>query len=344
MSSSLPRIAVVIVGYNSRQYLPECLETLFASRYLPEKVFFLSNGSQDGSVEYIKENFPQVDVTEIEDNIGFAAGNNLLIQKALAFGVDAILLLNPDTVISATCLQLLARAYRPDTIWQPLVLLHEKDRKTKSVNSYGNPLHFLGFSYAGGNRQPMPAGRGGEITLASGAAVLIPRAVFERIGIFEECFFMYHEDVDFSWRARMSGYNIRSLYSAQVWHKYAYSRNSRKFYYVERNRLLFILKNYEIRTILFLLPFGILTELFLLLYSITQKAFWAKLFSWGGVIALLPYILKKRASVQRFRTMSDKNLARFMITNLRFSELKSWPVDLYNLLSKLYWVLIRRSL
>ncbi|MEI6478396.1 MAG: glycosyltransferase family 2 protein [bacterium] len=338
---SHPLIAVIIVGYQSIKDLPDCLDSIYASTYEHFQVFFVDNASADGSLEYVIKNYPKATAIDAGGNLGFAAGNTIGIKKALEAGADYCFLLNPDTVISKTCLEELSGASDGNTILQPLILLHENGQATDLVNTWGNPLHYLGFSYAGGNKESRPSGGGTDIALASGAAVLFPRQVFENIGYFDETFFMYHEDVDLSWRARLAGYQIRSLYAAQVWHKYTFSKNSRKFYFAERNRLLFIIKCYQLKTLLLILPIGLLTELFLLLYALTQKAFLAKLHSWGSVLVLLPRILKERKTVQKLRTLSDKQLYGLMSSNLQFSEVSSAPVRLYNILSRGYWALIR---
>lgn len=337
MPPTQPHIAILIVGYNSRKDLDDCLGSIAESSYQNLSVYFLQNGPEDGSLNYTKEHFPEVIAEISPSNLGYAGGNNLLIEKALSSQADAIFLLNPDTVIDKDCLASLVAAYQPDEVLQPLVLLHEKGKKTSLVNTWGNPLHYLGISYAGGNRQPEPDGKGAEIAIASGAAMLIPRQVLEAAGPFDPSFFMYHEDVDLSWRCRMLGFSIRSLYAAKVWHKYEYSKNKKKFFFIERNRLLFMIKNYQAKTLaLVFIPF-IINELLTLLFSLKGGWTFYKIRSYGSVIVMMPQALKKRRQIQRLRLVSDKELAPFLTAALDFSEANIPGLSLYGSLLSAYW-------
>jgi GT2 family glycosyltransferase len=335
--TSSPRIAVIIVGYNSFPDLSECLSSLANTHYKSLRLYFIENGSSNESVTYVRQQFPRAMSLRSPENLGFAGGNNFLLREALKSDADAFFLLNPDTVVDVNCLENLVKAYRPDTLLQPLILLHAKDKKTQSVNTLGNPLHFLGFSYAGGNGEKLPQGEGGKIALASGAAVLIPRDILEKVGLFDESFFLYHEDADLSWRCRMYGYQIRSVYPAIVWHKYAFSRNSRKFFYTERNRLILLLKSYQARTFLILLPIIVLTELFLLLYAALNGWLKEKLEGYTWIVHNLPSIRSSREVIQRHRRLSDRSLYVFLSDRLQFSEMDSVPIKLYNAVAQVYW-------
>ena len=138
-------LAIIIVGFNSKKYLSDCLRALRkADKTDKTKVFFIDNDSSDESVLFIRKNFPEVMVIESKKNLGFAGGNNLGIEEAIKTGADHILLLNPDTIIDQNCLKVLESKADTQTILQPLILLHLDGKMTDLVNTSGNHLNFLG--------------------------------------------------------------------------------------------------------------------------------------------------------------------------------------------------------
>lgn len=335
-----PKIAAIVVGYNSRKYLDECLGSLQKSSLKPA-VYFIDNGT-DGSVKYIQKNFPDVTAWNSGSNLGFAAGNNVAVERALADGAEAIFLINPDTVTAPDCLEKLWEHFDETTVVQPLVLLHKDGKATKLVNTWGNPLHYLGFSYAGGNNEPAPKDtEPREIMIGSGCALLIPAGLIKEAGLFDEKFFTYHEDVDTSLRWRIAGAKILCVPAAKVWHKYHFSRNPNKFFFFERNRALTILKNYQWKTILLALPMLVAVELLMLLYSVIGGFFGAKLRAYPSFWALIPHALKERRKVQKLRKVSDKQLYPLWTSQLKFSEVDNAAVKLFNVVSGIYWKIIR---
>ncbi|MFA6963148.1 MAG: glycosyltransferase family 2 protein [Patescibacteria group bacterium] len=332
-------ISVIIVGYNSKKHLRDCLESLFASKYKKFEVIFVDNNSQDGSINYIEKEYPRVKLIQGKKNLGFAGGNNLGIDTAVKNKSEYVFLLNPDTIIDPDCLgQLVEKADR-NTILQPLILLHDGKRKTDLVNSAGNVLNFLGFSYCGDykkNKSEIASDK--DISVASGAAMLIPAEIIRKIGMFDESFFMYHEDVDLSWRARIAGYNIRLIKDAIVWHKYSFSKNKNKFFYAERNRLIFLFKNSQTKTLLLILPLLLLNEIFLLLYATIDGWFIAKIQSSVSFVQGLSSVLRARKKMKRAKT--DKDLKKHLSSKLSFSELDSPALRCYNILVDSYWKII----
>ena len=258
-------ISIIIVGYNSLKYLDDCLSSLFESSYKNFEVIFVDNNSKDSSMSFIKKAFSTVEIIESKKNLGFAGGNNLGIKKALKNKSEYIFLLNPDTIIDKDCLEKLINKADDRTILQPLILLHENSKKTNLINTTGGYLNFLGFSYCSDYRLDKKMAKEKDIAIASGAAVFIPAEILRKIGLFDESFFMYHEDVDLFWRARLFGHNIKLLPNALVWHKYSFSKNNKKIFYVERNRLLFLYKNFELKYWILILPIFIFNEIIVVL-------------------------------------------------------------------------------
>jgi hypothetical protein len=304
-------------------------------------VIFVDNHSSDNSSEYVKKVFKEVVVIESEKNLGFASGNNLGIKKALELKSDYIFLLNPDTVIDEDCLSSLIKNANDRTILQPLILLFKNGKKTNIVNTAGGYLNFLGFSYCGGYKNPSSNFQSTqEIIVASGAGVFIPNKVFKEIGGFDELFFMYHEDVDLFWRARLAGYKIMLLPSAKMWHKYEFSRNKKKFFYSERNRLLFLFKNFSIKMILVVLPALIISDILMILFSIKEGWFGYKLRSYFSLISLFPHVVKERMITKH--KVSYHDLKLLIDSEISFSEVKIPALKLYNLSNTYYWSTVNK--
>lgn len=335
------RVGVVIVGYNSRQYLESCLESLVASTYKNIKVYFIDNNSQDDSAKLVRQKFPAVNVVSLKKNLGFAGANNFGAELAIQDSCTYLFLLNPDTEIDSRCLETLVRQANPSTILQPLLLLYRRKR-TFLLNTSGNALHYLGLSFIRDykkdyRRQSLPD----KLAVASGAAMFIPAAVINELGLFDERFFMYHEDVDFSWRARLSGIEIRQVQTAKVWHKYQFSRNPRKYYFIERNRWMFVLRNYQLRTLILFMPMFLISELGLVIYSLVSGFFKEK-------ITAMLHASQELGNARRFykngaskRVLSDKDLYRYFYDKVSFFDNHSRAIELFSQLSAAYWKLIR---
>ena len=134
-----------------------------------------------------------------------------------------------------------------------LILLYPE---THLINSRGNALHYLGFGFTRDYRQPLPElfveANGVRVFWLGTGGILIDAAL--QIGLFDESYFMYHEDTDLSWRLRSAGYHTIVVPRSRATHEYEFSRSIKKFYFIERNRLLTLFRNYEARTLFLILP------------------------------------------------------------------------------------------
>ena len=211
---------VIIPNWNGIDFIKDCLESLRAQT-VDHTVIVVDNGSVDGSNVVIREHYPEVRLIEFPDNAGFAGGVNRGIKPALEAGADYIALLNNDAVAAPTWLE-------------ELVKVAEADSKTgmvaaKIVTQDGQRLDSTGDFYSVWGF-PFPRGRGeldsgqydddasGSIFAASGGASLYRSATLREIGLFDERFFAYFEDVDISFRARLAGWNIVYAPKATVRH------------------------------------------------------------------------------------------------------------------------------
>lgn len=219
-------IAAVIVNFHQERFLPPLLDSLVRQTRQPSATILVQNGPSP----FVSP--AGVEVVALPANRGYAAGANAGIRRAMDRGAREVLLLNADVVLERNCVELLAAA--PGGIVQPLLLLADRPGR---INAAGLQPTQLGVAYcmkylrrkgeAGDAPVPIPA--------ASGAALLIRREVIERIGLLDESFFLYLEDVDFSLRAREAGFAILLEPRAIAWHHYRWGLGVRKFKHLWRN-------------------------------------------------------------------------------------------------------------
>jgi GT2 family glycosyltransferase len=287
--------------------------------------------------------YPKADVIK-NKNTGFAGGNNVGIRRAFELGCDYVFLLNPDTTIHKNCLEKLVAKADQQTILQPLILLNIDGQNTDLINTTGGHLNFLGFSYCSDYKKNKSTAREKDIAIASGAAVLIPTNILKKIGLFDENFFMYHEDVDLFYRARLFGFNIRLIPDSLLWHKYSFSRNSNKMFYTDRNRLLFLYKNFSLKYLVLILPISIINEILMILYSLISGWFFQKIRAYFSALALLgPSSTRRKTNLPQIRKR-ERTLKQFIGPEISFSEVANSFLTFYNLITKIYWYLIKPSI
>ncbi len=242
-----PFVSVVIVNLNGLRFLDDCLGSLAGQTYPAGRweVVLVDNGSTDGSAAHVRTRYPWVRVIETGRNLGFTGGNNVGIRHCVG---EFVALLNNDTVVRPRWLEALVEAAGADErvggVASKLLFKHEPGR----INSAGLHLYRDG---RGGDRGFREADEGqyedeAEVFGACGAAVLLRRAMLEDVGLFDERFFLYYEDLDLAWRARLRGWRFRYAPRSVVYHVHCGTSGEASplfTYFVERNRVFLALKN-----------------------------------------------------------------------------------------------------
>lgn len=246
-------VSVVIVNWNGRHLLSECLDSVLDRPVTGLEIILVDNGSRDGSAEYVRDRYPGVRVISLPENRGFAGGNNTGIKAASG---KYIALLNNDTRVDRDWLKnLLTEAEsspRRVGMWASKILSHAKP---DTFDNVGLLLYPDGLA-RGKGRMEVDRGQydtGGEALFPSGCAGLYRRDMLDEIGLFDEDFFAYADDVDLGLRGRLAGWGCRYVPSARVYHKYSSSSSSYspfKAFLVERNRIWVLLKYYPLEMIL----------------------------------------------------------------------------------------------
>ncbi|MBU0648847.1 glycosyltransferase family 2 protein, partial [Patescibacteria group bacterium] len=206
------RVAVIVVLWKSRRFLDAWFDTMSRLDYPRElvEIVFVDNASADGSREYVDEmmlnplpGLPKMHYMPQSLNLGYAGGNNAGIKYAVAEGFDYVYLINYDIRVEpdflAEAVMAAESSEKIGSVQSLLRLWPEKDL----INSSGNMVHFLGFGFCGDGRVPISQKHFiglPEIAYPSGAGVLFKASILREVGLFDEKFFAYHEDLDLGWR------------------------------------------------------------------------------------------------------------------------------------------------
>ncbi|MBN1147953.1 MAG: glycosyltransferase family 2 protein [Anaerolineales bacterium] len=215
------RLATIVVNWNLEDETTRCLESLQGSQ-MPTSVILVDNGSQDGSADALAARFPPVELLRLPRNLGFGRACNLGIRRALADpGVEAIFLLNNDAAVHPAALGELLRAAQADPragILGPKVYA----RAAPAQVWYAGARRRRGvLAAADSGRGQVDRGQFEQprrVDYVFGAAMWVQRPVFERIGLFDERFFLYLEDLDFCLRAQQAGFSPLFVPQALAWH------------------------------------------------------------------------------------------------------------------------------
>lgn len=211
----MPRVDVIVLNYNGRIFLGPCLGALRAQAYRDFRVTLVDNGSSDGSVEFVRETFPEAAILALPENTGFCAGNNRGIE---ATGGEYVALLNNDTEPAPGWLGALVAALDADPHAGLCAskLIRVSDRR---IDTAGDVFYTCGIGGKRGSGEPEERyGEPGEVFGACAGAALYRRAMLSDIGLLDEDLFAYDEDIDLSFRARLFGYRCLYAPAAAVLH------------------------------------------------------------------------------------------------------------------------------
>lgn len=208
-----PPVSIIVLNYNGAQWIERCLQSLAETRYDNYKVILVDNASTDGSAEIVGNNFPEVEVILNSRNIGFAEGNNIGINKALADGAKYVVLLNPDTRVEPEWLQeLIAAGEASDAGILGAVQLGYEDDHFNSWTMGALAKHLDELAMPAQARQVIP------VDWVEGACFAVKRRVFEEIGLLDPIYVAFYEEIDFCRRAACRGYQTVVVPRSRIHH------------------------------------------------------------------------------------------------------------------------------
>ncbi len=338
-------VEAAIVAHNNLETLRPALRSLAEAGCPNRAITVVDVASTDGTSAYLTAEWPGVRVIRLTKNDGPSPGRNAGITAATA---RFVLLMDADVVLTPDAVQQLHAAMVADArvkCGSPIVVhLNRPD----TIQYAGGALHFIceavnpWLDRPLSERGPAPA----DIGAAPTCALLLDRETAIDIGLFDERYFIGKEDGDFTHRLKMAGHSILELPSALVLHR-SRPRGTWLFYYQIRNRWHFILKNYEWRTILCLIPPLLVHEPLQAVVLILKGHGVVYVKALAGLCAMLPALPRDRALANRIRRVHDRDLlvtGRLIVRDdLAGSRLVRRGKGLYERALTAYWNLVRRT-
>ena len=336
-----PTVTVIVLAYNGGEDLIYCVSSLRKSVYPNLQILVVDNASADGSVEKLRKKFPGVKVIVNQSNLGYAAGNNIGIMRS---SDEFVVLVNQDATVSPDWLGHLinaAKKHKDGAFFQPKILLSSNK---PIIDSAGNETHLLGFGFPRGlgeiDRGQYESFR--VLGHVSGSCLLIRRAALSTIGLLDPFYFIYNEDTDLCWRGLILGWRSYYVPTSVVYHDHVTSLSGSKYYFLERNRLATLMKNYRKNTLVLLLPLLLGVELLMLLLAVSRLWLGWKIRGYADLIRARAYLSSERVRIQSSRCLEDRMVMNnFSITfrHLAFRGLS----DAANRVFIAYYSLIRKS-
>jgi GT2 family glycosyltransferase len=305
-----PQITVIIPNWNGRALLPVCLSSLARQSVRDFAVLLVDNGSEDDSVAFVREHFPFVKCLILPENRGFVAAVNAGIGACAS---PWLFLLNNDTEVEEHCLERLLAATKlytgTDSFALKMVNFHDR----AILDGAGDAALRAGVGYRLGTME-QDQGQYEEDRPVFGAcagAALYSRRLFDQIGLFDEDFFAYLEDVDVNFRACRAGLKCRYLAKAVVYHVGSASSGARisplTVRLSTRNSFFVGAKNYSLPSLPRLLPAMLIYQIAWLIFVIKKRQFipWLQ-----GFIQALPALPRMRRKFRRGTALADGEFIR----------------------------------
>ncbi|HEX6940637.1 MAG TPA: glycosyltransferase family 2 protein [Longimicrobiales bacterium] len=324
------RVEAVIVNWNGRRFLPECLRALRRST-APVRIIVVDCASTDGSVEYLRSEHPTIEVVASPENVGYAGGANLGLRRGRA---PYVLVMNPDVILAPDHLEILcARFDRDPTIGAaqgklyriaPESFLSGAPPSGDVIDSAGHRIRRDRMVVDRGAGRPDGPEYSQEASIfsACGAAIFLRRTMLEDAApdgeYFDSSFFAYKEDIDLCWRARILGWDIRYVPEAVAWHVRGWagekvSARARLPLAARRhswkNHYLLLIKNDRIGDLVRALPFVLAWELARHAYALVRepRVYGAFL----DLVRLLPSAIRRRRELFRRRRTHPAEVRRW---------------------------------
>ncbi len=327
--TKFPHVGLIIVNWNGLDYLKISLASLARQTAGHVTTYIVDNHSADGSVDFIRQHYPQAILIEAKRNLGFAGGNNLGMRRALDDGVDYLMLINNDTEVPPTLLAKMTEymEHHPAVgIIQPKLLLMDYRDTLDSCGSWLTRTGFL-IHYGCEEKDGPAYSEDTPIFTIKGAAMMVRRTTLEAVGLFDDDFFAYFEETDLCWRAWLKGFEIHYAPVASLYHKIGGSTQMIGSpvinYHSFKNRIMSLIKNLETSNLLWMLPLHIILVIgFSFIYFLAGrfKSGWSIYRALGWNIAHFGDNLKKRALIQKGRVVSDALLFKTIMRPVNWGE------------------------
>jgi GT2 family glycosyltransferase len=326
-----PKIGVSIVAYSNVSGTVSLVGSLAAQMEPGDSIVIIDNHE-----DHLLSRESPLNVKVIQTpNDGFAVGQNLAVENLLQNGAEIIVVINPDVSVGEDFLMSVRRrAFRYFDAWMPLILTPKQ-----TINSAGNIVHITGLSWTKQFLQPIsnaPTKRR-SLSVLSGACLVISAAAWRSVGGFATDYFLYYEDTDLSTRLYRYGWRMGIDPAVKVVHDIDFIKGDYKWFYIERNRLVYIINTWPLGAILALLPILIAVEPCLFIIAALQGRLKTKASAWLAQWSGIGRALKQRKTVTRLPIGSYEfyKTLEYKLSNPYFGILNSMLVG--ELLHAAYW-------
>jgi GT2 family glycosyltransferase len=337
-------VEVVIVAHDNLATLPATFDSLVRTGCPHDRMTLVDVCSTDGTGDWLARHYPSARLRRLERNDGPSPARNIGIVEARH---PRVLLMDADVSLLPDTVRELHDAMQADPavkIASPIVV---HDDRPDLIQYAGGALHYVCEAVNPWRDRPLL--ERGTDTLAIGAAptcaLLLDRQAAIDVGLFDERYFIGKEDGDFTHRINMAGYTILEIPQARVLHR-SRPRDSWLFYYQIRNRWHFILKNYQVRTIVCIAPALLIYEPLQCLLLVAKGHGRTYMRAVRGLVAMLPALRADRAIAQRIRARNDRELLvsgpMVVRDDLAASAMIRLGKRLYESFLDVYWTLLKR--
>lgn len=315
-TNKYPLISIIVLNYNSKKYLKDCLNSLANINYPKNKheIILADNASSDDSVEYVHKNFQSIRIVKFDKNYGYAEGNNKAADSAMG---EYILFLNPDTTVDVNWLIELAKEIvngdNGVAIYGSKVLYMDEPTIIQTTGLTLTPMG-IGFSIGAGKSSNC-FNDSKLITSAEGCSFLIKKNIFHKLGGFDSDYFAYVEELDLGYRAWLNGFKVIYVPTSILYHKFGGNwgglDSPYRIFFSQKNRLATIVKNFEFCNVIRGLFISFVFDIIRINTFLIKRHF-------KGVSAVvkgnyyfikeLPKTIKKRKCIQANRKLSDADM------------------------------------
>ncbi len=320
----MSRVTIIVLNWNGKDVLPGCLEAIRRQTYTDFSVWVVDNGSTDGSDLWVRKHHPEVTVIAYEENRGFCKAYNDVLPHVTT---PYVALMNNDVVAGPQWLQALVTTMDEDSqLWAAASKMlfddapHRIDRAGDAYTLEGAALmRGRGESASRFNRKEKVFG------VCAGAA-LYRTAVFRELGYFDENFFILHEDVDISFRARLKGYECVYVPEAVVFHKGSHSlgrKSQTAVYYGQRNLEWVYLKNMPTPILCLSWPLHLLFVIAAGVYFLSEGHGRSFLAAKKDAFRNMKKIMQQRSALQKQRRVSSWSILRSLTIDLLHQRVRS---------------------
>ncbi|OGH19839.1 MAG: hypothetical protein A3D74_03540 [Candidatus Levybacteria bacterium RIFCSPHIGHO2_02_FULL_37_13] len=322
-----PFISIIIVNWNGKHFLPDCLGSLSKISYKNIEILFVDNASKDESVSYVKKHYPKIKIIQNNANLGYAEGHEEAFKKAKG---ELVLLLSTDTIVEENLLDELVKGinlHEKIGAVMPKLLMYPQKHLIDSVGAFFLTSGML-YHYGREKDHTLPLyNKPMTIYSAKGACLLFRKSVLEKIGLFDKDYFAYFEETDLCHRIWLSGHEVWYWPKTKVYHIGAGTSGklvpSFILFNSFKNRICTYLKNFSLKTLLVTLPLTLFIYQCVFILNLLSKKgsiAWSiqKAILWN--ITHISSTMRKRNHIQKYvRVVDDQDYLPKVMRPVRMS-------------------------